>query len=43
MRKKISKKIISELYSGGNDYVNNDYFHIYSEKDIPVGDFIKVS
>ena len=26
MRKKISKKIISEIYSRGNDYVNNDYF-----------------
>ena len=42
MRKKISKKIISELYSGGNDYVNNDYFHIYSEKALFDYDTIKL-
>ena len=32
MRKRISKKVLGEIYSAGNDRTNTDFFHIYSEK-----------
>ena len=32
MRKRISKKVLGEIYSAGNDRTNIDYIHIYSEK-----------
>ena len=32
MRKRIRKKVLGEIYSGGNDRTNTDFFHIYSEK-----------
>ena len=32
MKKRISKKLLGEIYSAGNDRTNIDFFHIYSEK-----------
>ena len=41
MRKRISKKVLGEIYSAGNDRTNTDFFHIYSEKALFDFDTVK--